>query len=79
MSPPLRRGRPVEEGEVAAGSGVTVAVEEVLSAGVVLVHGLTRRIRACACRIVVAPEVGRDGGEMTDTGELDGRAPLCSG
>ena len=61
-----------------AGRGLAVGVEEVVGADVVLVHGLLDEAHAERPRVegVVAPGVGRDGGQMMDAGELHDRVPF---
>ena len=69
---PLRRRRPVEEGDVGAGGREAVGVEEVIGADVVLVDGLLDEPHAehALVEAAVARRVGRDRGQVVDAFEL---------
>ena len=77
-SPPLAPGREIEEGEVGAGRRDAVRIEEVIGAHIVLVDGLLDQPHAERLRVegVVAGRIGRDGGEVVDTGKLHGASPF---
>ena len=68
----LARRRPVEEGEIGAGPGQRIGIEQVIGAGVVLVDGLLDHPHAQRPGIeaLVARRVGRDRGQVMDAGEL---------
>ena len=71
---PLRRRRPVEEGDVGARACQPVGVEEVIGADVVLVHGLLDQAHAehALVEAAVAGRIGGNRGQMVDAGELHG-------
>src|SRR3954451_743441 len=64
--------RPVEEGDVGAGCRLAVGVEQMISAGVVLVHRLFDEAHAERAReeVEVARRVAGNGCEMVDAGDL---------
>src|SRR5581483_1067756 len=65
---------PVEEGQVAAGTGQPVGIKQVVSRDVVLVDGLLDQAEAEYIPVEgeIPRRVGGHGGEMVDTGELHG-------
>src|SRR4051794_3802844 len=69
---PLGCHWPVEEGQVSARCRPPVRIEQVVGAGVVLVHRLLDQAHAERARVegVVAWRIGGDGREMMDPGEL---------
>lgn len=76
-APALGRHRPVEEGDVGAGRGLPVGIEQVVGRDVVLVDGLLDQTQSQHLRVegVVPRRVGGDGSEMVDAGELHGGPP----
>ena len=68
------RDRPVEEGEIGAGSRFPVGIEEMIGADIVLIDRLFHEPHAEHAGIegVVARRIGRDGGEMVNAFELHG-------
>ena len=74
---PLRRRRPVEEGDVGAGRREAVGVEQMIGADVVLVDGLLDQPHAehALVEAAVAGRVGRNRGQMMDAFEL--HVALC--
>ncbi len=71
---PLVADRPVEEGEVRAGRGKAVGIEEVVGAGVVLVDGLLDEAQAERLRVEaqVLLRIGGDRRQVMDAGKLLG-------
>jgi hypothetical protein len=76
---PLRRRRPVEEGEVGSRRGEAVGIEEVIGGDVVLVDGLLDQPEAedIGVEIDIALGIGRNRGEVVDSGELHDRPAFC--
>jgi hypothetical protein len=74
------RVRVLEEGEVGAGAGVLVAVEEVVDARIVLVDGLGGQPQAQHARVEidVAARVSGDRADVVDAFELHGLASVAA-
>ena len=67
-----RRRRKIEKGDVAAGRGHAVGIEQVIGGNVVLVDGLLDQAQAeqLGVEFHIAGRVGGHGGEMVDAGKL---------
>ena len=64
--------RPVEESDIGSGRAQAIGIEQVVGAGVILVHGLldhaeTQRL---GIEIVIACRIGGDGGEVVEALEF---------
>lgn len=68
----------LKEGEVGAGSSCLVAVEQVIDAGIVLVHRLGHQAQSQDARVEVdvARRVGGDGGDVMNALELHPGPPM---
>ena len=75
----LRRGRPVEKGDVGAGGAETIGVEQVIGRNVVLVHRLLDQPKPqhAGVEVDVPRGVRRDGGEVVDAFQLSISALRC--
>src|SRR6266576_1261314 len=71
---PLRRGRKVEEGEVGAGIGAPVGIEQMVGAHIVLVDGLLDQPHAEQAGIKgqILARLGGNRGQMVNARQLHG-------
>ncbi len=76
---PFAARGPVEEGKVGPGAARAIGVEQVIGRGVVLIDGLldAPHPHDLAIEAVGAAGVGRDGGQVVDTGKVHGGFPFC--